>query len=280
MGLGRLADGAGRHLDVVAPQGRDDVGDGQVARRGAIGVDPDPHGIVAGGAAVGVADAGDAQDGVADVQADIVGDVLLVERAVGRIGVHGQEDVAGALPDRDAGLDDLRRQQRRRGRHPVFHQHLGGVRVGAERERDGDGHVAVAGRLRGHVDHVLHAVDLLLDRRGDGVGQHLGRGAGIVGRHVHRRRRDVRILRDGQGRKGHRPGQGDQDGDHRREHRPVDEKVRNSHRAGGEAAGAASTMVADPAGSPTASTVWASDAAGAGVIRPWCGVTFWPTRAR
>ena len=34
---------------------------------------------------------------------------------------------------------------------------------------------AVAGRGRRHVEHVLDAVDLLLDRRGDGVGHDLRR---------------------------------------------------------------------------------------------------------
>ena len=36
---------------------------------------------------------------------------------------------------------------------------------------------AVVAHLRGHVEHALDAVDLLLDRRGDGVGHHLGAGA-------------------------------------------------------------------------------------------------------
>ena len=43
-----------------------------------------------------------------------------------------------------------------------------------------------------------HAVDLLLDRRGDRVGHHLGAGARIVDRHLHGGRRDLRILRDRQ----------------------------------------------------------------------------------
>ena len=39
---------------------------------------------------------------------------------------------------------------------------------------------AVVGALRRHVHHVLDAVDLLLDRRGHGLGDHLGAGAGIL----------------------------------------------------------------------------------------------------
>ena len=75
-----------------------------------------------------------------------------------------------------------------------------------------------------HVEHVLHAVDLLLDRRGDGVGHDLGVGAGILRRHLHRRRRDLGILLDRQ--PPQRDG-ADQNRDHRdhvRKDRPLDEE--------------------------------------------------------
>ena len=62
----------------------------------------------------------------------------------------------------------------------VLHQHLGHVEVDAVLEGDGQGVGAVVGALRGHVHHALDAVDLLLDRRGDGVGDDLGAGAGIL----------------------------------------------------------------------------------------------------
>ena len=83
-------------------------------------------------------------------------------------------------------------------RDAVLHQHLRRIEVGAELEGDGERELAVAGRLRRHVEHVLDAVDLLLERRGDGVGDDLGRGAGIGGGDRDRRRRDLRILRDRQ----------------------------------------------------------------------------------
>ena len=83
-------------------------------------------------------------------------------------------------------------------RHAVLHLHLRDVEIRAELERDGQLHVAVVGALAGHVEHVLHAVDLLLDRRGDGLGDGLGVGAGIAGGDGDRGRRDLRILRDRQ----------------------------------------------------------------------------------
>ena len=44
--------------------------------------------------------------------------------------------------------------------------------------------VAVVGARRRHVHHVLDAVDLLLDRRGDGLGHHLRAGAGVLAAHA------------------------------------------------------------------------------------------------
>ena len=80
----------------------------------------------------------------------------------------------------------------------VLHEDLGLVEVGAGLEDDVDRQPPVAGRLRDDVEHVVDAVDLLLDRRGDRVGDHLGRGAGIGRGDVDRGRRDLGIFRDRQ----------------------------------------------------------------------------------
>ena len=84
---------------------------------------------------------------------------------------------------------------------------------------------AVVGALRGHVHHVLDAVDLLFDGRGDGVGDDLGIGAWVVGGDLDGGRGDLGILGDRQGLKGDAAGQGDDDGEHRGEDRPVDEEA-------------------------------------------------------
>ena len=69
------------------------------------------------------------------------------------------------------------------------------------------GEAAVARRVRGDVEHVLDAVDLLLERRDDGGGHHVGAGAGILARDVDDRRRDLGILGDRQAPEGdERPG--------------------------------------------------------------------------
>ena len=87
---------------------------------------------------------------------------------------------------------------RHRQRHAVLHHHQRRVEIDADVERDGQRVRAVVAHLRRHVEHPLDAVDLLLDRRGHGVGHHLGAGAGIGDRDRYARRRDPRILGDRQ----------------------------------------------------------------------------------
>ena len=80
----------------------------------------------------------------------------------------------------------------------VLHQLLVEIRVGAELEGDGERQDAVAGGLREHVEHVLRAVDLLLQRRGHRLGDHLGIRAGKLRRHHDSRRHHLGIFRDRQ----------------------------------------------------------------------------------
>src|SRR5262249_48147272 len=76
-------------------------------------------------------------------------------------------------------------------------------------------------------EHVLDAVHLLLDGRGDGVGDHLGVGPRVDGGHLDGRRRDLGILRDRQLRQGDNADDDEDNRQHRGEDRPVNEKVRD-----------------------------------------------------
>ena len=96
-------------------------------------------------------------------------------------------------------------------------------------ERDRDREIAVAGRLAAHVEHVLDAVDLLLERRRDGAGDRLGRCAGIGGRDLHRRRDDFRILGDRQDRERAQTEHRHEDAEHGREARAIDEEMCQAH---------------------------------------------------
>ena len=118
-----------------------------------------------------------------------------------------------------------------RGGDAVLHLHLRDIEIGAEVEGDRDREAPVGGRVRGHVEHVLDAVDLLLDRRHHGRGHHVRAGARILAGHVDDRRRDLGILRDRQPEERHRAQDHEHDRDHGGKDRPVDEEVRDAHRA-------------------------------------------------
>ena len=93
-----------------------------------------------------------------------------------------QQDVRRPLLGGHADGPDHVGQRRLGDGDAVLHQHLGHVDVGADLERHVQGVGAVVVALRRHVHHLLDAVDLLLDRRGHGVGHHLGVGPGVVRR--------------------------------------------------------------------------------------------------
>ena len=67
-------------------------------------------------------------------------------------------------------------------------------------------------------------------RRGHRLGDDTGVGAGVGALDDDARRRDLRVLRDGQVDDGDSAREGDDDGQHRGENRPVDEEVRKHFR--------------------------------------------------
>ncbi len=216
-GRGRRADLAGGDLDVLLAQGRDDVAGGHAAGRQLLGVQPDAHGIGAGAEHLHVAHAIGAGQGVLDVQLGVVGQVELVVAVIGRGQVHDHQQGRRGLGGGHADALHLLGQAREHLGHPVLHQHLGLVAVGAEGEGDGEVHGPVGGRLTRLVEHALDAVDGLFERRGDRLGDHRGLGAGIDGVDRHRGRDHLGIFSDGQERQGDQPRHQDDDRQHRRE---------------------------------------------------------------
>ena len=225
----RLVDHASGDLHVLAAKRRDHVASGQIADGELLGVEPDAHRVVARAEDGDVADAVDARQHVLHVQRRVVRDVELVARVVGRIEMDHQHQVRRLLGHRDADGAHLFGQTRLGDGDAVLHQHLRGIEIGAELEGDGERHAAVAGRLRRHIEHVVDAVDLLLDRGRHGLGHDLGGGSRILRGHRDRRRRDVRILRDRQGEIGDAADQRDDDRDDGGEDRPIDEEMRDVH---------------------------------------------------
>src|SRR5262249_26479493 len=138
---------------------------------------------------------------------------------VGRRLYGGDTEPADVL--REAWLGD---------RDAVLYQLLRFVEVGPELEGDGELHLPVGRRLRRHVEHVFDAVDLLLDRRRDRLGDDLRRRPGVAGGDDDRGRHDLRVLRNREGQV--RDGTDDQrhDGDDGGEDRSVDEEAGDVHR--------------------------------------------------
>ena len=129
----------------------------------------------------------------------------------------------------DAEAADFFRQLRQGLRDAVLHLDLRVVDVRAELEGDGERHDAIARRLREHVEGVLNAVDGLLERRRDGLGDRLGIRARVIRHHDNGRRDDLRILADRQSK--HRDGAEQEDDyrEHAGENRSANEEVCKFH---------------------------------------------------
>ncbi len=194
-----------------------------------VGIEPNAHGVVAAAEDGDRADSIDAVEDVGDLQVGVVRDEECVARLVGRVEVDDHHQIGRRLGDGHTDVAHIGRQARLGDGDPVLHLHLRDIEVGAELERHLDGKLAVTRRVRRDVEHVLDAVDLLLQRSNDGCGNDVGAGAGILARDVDGRRRDLRILCNGQPPVGHRPQDHEDHGDHGGKYRPVDEELGDAH---------------------------------------------------
>ena len=229
---GRRPDRAAGDLHVLLAQRLDHVAGGQPVGRQLVGIEPDPDRELALAEEPHVADAAQADQLVADPRARVVGDVELVVGLVRREHVHDHHQVGRGLPRRDPLAADLLGQARLGDGHAVLDQHLGLVEVCAEREGHGDLDLPVAGRVGGHVDHALDAVDLLLQRRGHCGRHRLGVGPGVGRADDDGRRGDLRVLGHRQLQEGDAAGDQHDQGQDRGEDRPVDEEVGEAHDGG------------------------------------------------
>jgi hypothetical protein len=214
----------GRRLDVLLADGPHHVAGRQSVLGHLLRVQPDAHRIVARAEQPDLPDPLDAGQAVLDVEQRIVAQVRHVVAVVGRKQVHDHGEVGRALDRGDAEGAHLLGQPRLGLRDPVLHQLLGLVGVGAQPEGDGQRHGAVGGRLAAHVEHVLDPVDRLLDGGGDGLGDHLGIGARILGADHDGGRHHLRIFRDRQGAQRQQAGDEDERRQHAREDGAVDEE--------------------------------------------------------
>ena len=162
------------------------------------GIEPDAHAVVARAEYHHLADSVHSRQRVVHVQRGEVGQEQVVVARIVRTDRHRQQDLRLTLGHRDPLLQHLLRQLALGDGDLVLHVHRGDVLVGADLEGHGQRVAAVVGALGVHVNHVRHAVDLLLDRRSDGLLDGGGVGARESGRDDDGRRRDLREAGDRQ----------------------------------------------------------------------------------
>jgi hypothetical protein len=223
---GGLADLAGGDLHVLLAQGGDDVRGREVMLGHAVRIEPDAHAVVLLAQIGDVAHAFQSGEFIPDLDRRVVAQVELVVPAVRREQVDHQQDVGRLFLGDDARRGHFRRQRGQGLVDAVLHEDLGHVEIDADLEGDRQVVGAVVGALRRHVEHVLNAVDLLFDRRGDRLRHHAGVGAGVHAGDLNRRRRDLGILGDRQDEKRDQPRDGYDDGYDRGEDGPIDEESR------------------------------------------------------
>ncbi len=192
------ANDAGGDLHILLLDRLDNILRGQSARGNLVRIKPEAHRIFSRPEDIDIADAVDPSELIANLEERVIAGEDRIERSIGRNQVHDHGDIGRLLFRRHADALHLGRQRGNGDGHTILHEHLRRIEIGAELESDVQRHVAVARALRRHVEHVLDAVDLLLDRRGNRFRDHLGIAARVVGRDLNGRRRDLRILRDRQ----------------------------------------------------------------------------------
>ena len=188
-------DGTGGGLKVLRFHGGGDVGGGDAEAGHPQRVQPDAHRVLLRGHHFGGGDTVDPADRILDVGVDVVVELHQVHLlAVGEKGEHG-ENVAAAFLHADAVFCHIRRQLHFGALDSVLQVDQRDVGVGAALEGHLTGVAAGVVAGGGEVEQIVDAVDLVLDRHGDGLGDDLGAGAGIAGGDVERRGRYFRILR-------------------------------------------------------------------------------------
>jgi len=216
---------SGRIDGVLRIDGVDDLRDRDVQLGQLVGLDPQPHRILAG---TEDGDAGDSLDPrhlVIDIDIGIVGEEDVVVGAVRRVEREHDQRRRGRLGDSDAVVAHVRRQLRLGLAFAHLGEQLVGVGVGAQCEVDVQRGLAVIGIDRIHVVHVVDAGHLLLDRGGHRLfdGQRVGAGVGAADLNLWRN--DVWELGGRQPGHGDQTDDGHQDRDDHGHDRPIDEEL-------------------------------------------------------
>ena len=158
-----------RALHILLTQRLGNVIRGDVEGVHAVRTQPDAHTVIPGAKHLHLTDAGQARQRLAHLGAGVVTDKQRRQRAQRRVEAHPHQQVAGALAYLDPILLHLRRELRQRLRHPVLHVDRRQVGIGARREGYAQ---AVRPLIRAgglHIQHMIDAVELGLQRGGDSL---------------------------------------------------------------------------------------------------------------
>ncbi|MPM57231.1 hypothetical protein SDC9_104053 [bioreactor metagenome] len=219
-------DGAGRRLDVLRLHGIGNVFGRNAETGHPDRVEPDAHAVDQKRQHFGRTHAFDPRQRVLDGGIHII--VQLQYRELPAVGHEDEyrQHVGGAFVDIDTDALDIFRQLGFGTLERILDIDHGHVGVGSAAEGDRTGIIAgiVAGRRV--VEQILHAVELILDRNGDGFRHHPGAGAGVIGRHLNLRRCDFGIFRHRKMVDRKQPGQHHHQADHDCEARSIDEEFR------------------------------------------------------
>src|SRR5260370_26340808 len=143
--------------------------------------------------------------------------------------MNGQEYARCRLPDLHTETLHVFRQPWQCVLNAVLRHHLCHVQVGADAEGNGYCKPAVAGRLTAHVEPVLDAIDLLLERRRHGARYRVRGCSRIHRRDLHSRWDDLRVLRDRQDCERTEPEERHESAQHGRETGAFDKEMSQAH---------------------------------------------------
>ena len=195
-GSGRLTDLARGDLNVLLLKRADNVGGRKTARGQAGRIQPKPHGILALTENSDIGNTGDALDGVADVDVDIVADEQAAVLIVIGIKGSGENETAEALSNCHAGVDDFSREQTESGLNAVLHVDRGKIRVARNIKGSRYCTQAIIAAGGGEVFQPFDAVNRALERNRDSGLDRLGVSSVVGARDGDLGRSEIRELRD------------------------------------------------------------------------------------
>ena len=217
------ADTSYRRLHVLCADRIDDIRGRQIQADQPVHVEPDTHRVVQPSEQLRIAYTRRARQAVQYIDGDVVADEQRVLLAALAVELQELQDRGGTLAHGKAVALHLGRQLGQRLLHAIVDVDRVDVGIGAQLEADGQRVVAVVAAAGLHVDHLVDADDLRLERLRDRRLHHGGGGAGVAGGDRHLRRHDVGKLRDRDAQQRQDTRKRHQDGDDDRQPRAIDE---------------------------------------------------------